>query len=64
MWDAGFHDGPEEERLDGGWQDSDVLDDSQATWRGELHLDAWPEHLAGPEYKLWKDELENGGEVP
>jgi hypothetical protein len=24
------------------------------SWRGELHLDDWPENLAGPEYWLYK----------
>jgi hypothetical protein len=23
-------------------------------WRGELHIDHWPEELAGPEYWLYK----------
>ncbi len=25
-------------------------------WRGELHLDDWPENLAGPEYWLYKKQ--------
>jgi hypothetical protein len=32
-------------------------DDDQAgseAWRGDLHLDDWPENLAGPEYWLYK----------
>ncbi len=44
------------------WVDSDVLNDSGAPWRGDVHLDDWPEHLAGPEYRLKKQELEDGEE--
>jgi hypothetical protein len=29
--------------------------DSEA-WRGDLHLDDWPENLAGPEYWLYKKQ--------
>ena len=29
--------------------------DSEA-WRGDLHLDDWPESLAGPEYWLYKKQ--------
>lgn len=32
-------------------------DEDQAekeAWRGDLHLDDWPENLAGPEYWLYK----------
>jgi hypothetical protein len=25
-------------------------------WRGEMHLDDWPENLAGPEYWLYKKD--------
>ena len=25
-------------------------------WRGDLHLDDWPENLAGPEYWLYKNQ--------
>jgi len=25
-------------------------------WRGDLHLDDWPESLAGPEYWLYKNQ--------
>jgi hypothetical protein len=25
-------------------------------WRGDLHLDDWPENLAGPEYWLYKKQ--------
>jgi hypothetical protein len=37
------------------WQTEE--DESQTeshTWRGEVHLDDWPENLAGPEYWLYK----------
>ncbi|HKH84299.1 MAG TPA: hypothetical protein VKA25_11485 [Gemmatimonadales bacterium] len=37
------------------WQTQE--DESQAesqAWRGEVHLDDWPENLAGPEYWLYK----------
>jgi hypothetical protein len=32
---------------------------SEQGWRGDLHLGDWPEHLAGPEYRLRKKELED-----
>lgn len=38
------------------WEDSDDADDS---WRGDEHLDDWPETLAGPEYWLWKKDRED-----
>jgi hypothetical protein len=28
-------------------------------WRGELHLDDWPEDLAGPEYWLYKKKRDD-----
>jgi hypothetical protein len=27
---------------------------SEVAWRGEVHLEDWPEWNAGPEYKMWK----------
>jgi hypothetical protein len=32
--------------------------DSEA-WRGDLHLDDWPENLAGPEYWLYKNQSDD-----
>ena len=40
------------------WEDSDDLEDDDAPWRGDLHLDEWPEHLAGPTYEMWRDLLD------
>ncbi len=40
------------------WDTPDVAweaDDSEA-WRGKIHLDDWPENLAGPEYWLYKKD--------
>ena len=28
-------------------------------WRGDLHLDGWPEDLAGPEYWLYKKKRDD-----
>ena len=28
-------------------------------WRGDLHLDDWPESLAGPEYWLYKNQSDD-----
>lgn len=28
-------------------------------WRGDLHLDDWPENLAGPEYWLFKNQRDD-----
>ena len=36
---------------DGGWEP----EDSEA-WRGDVHVNDWPESLAGPEYWLYKQE--------
>jgi hypothetical protein len=36
-------------------QDDDEQGASEA-WRGDLHLDDWPENLAGPEYWLYKKQ--------
>ena len=39
------------------WESPD--DDGEAdgeAWRGDLHLDDWPENLAGPEYWLYKKQ--------
>jgi hypothetical protein len=34
--------------------DGDQAD--REAWRGDLHLDDWPEDLAGPEYWLYKKQ--------
>lgn len=31
------------------------------SWRGDVHLDPWPEELAGPEYWLYKKMGEEEG---
>lgn len=31
-------------------------------WRGTVHPDSWPEHLAGPEYWLYRSEVEDAKE--
>lgn len=38
-------------------------EDADESWRGDVHLDDWPEQLAGPEYWLYKNEQdeEDGG---
>ena len=37
------------------WDTPDETEQSDAdAWRGSLHLDDWPENLAGPEYWLYK----------
>lgn len=37
------------------WQTQEGESETESqTWRGELHLDDWPENLAGPEYWLYK----------
>ena len=36
---------------DADWEPAEV-----EAWRGDLHLDDWPENLAGPEYWLYKNE--------
>ncbi|HEX6668687.1 MAG TPA: hypothetical protein VF061_03965 [Gemmatimonadales bacterium] len=28
-------------------------------WRGDLHLDDWPESMAGPEYWLYKNQSDD-----
>jgi hypothetical protein len=38
------------------WNPSDDEDEVDAAWRGDLHLDDWPENLAGPEYWLYKKQ--------
>ena len=38
------------------WQTLNEDDDADGAWRGELHLDDWPENLAGPEYWLYKKQ--------
>ncbi len=39
------------------WNAPDADDESVVEmWRGDLHLDDWPENLAGPEYWLYKKQ--------
>jgi hypothetical protein len=35
------------------WDDPEDADES---WRGDEHIEDWPESLAGPEYWLYKEE--------
>ena len=45
----GWNDVPEDEREQlGEWEAE------SEEWRGDLHTGDWPEHLAGPEYWLYK----------
>lgn len=30
---------------------------AEPNWRGDQHLEDWPQHLAGPEYWLYRKEL-------
>ncbi|HEU4474570.1 MAG TPA: hypothetical protein VFR72_07010 [Gemmatimonadales bacterium] len=39
------------ETPDAEWEPADT-----EAWRGDLHLDDWPENLAGPEYWLYKNQ--------
>ena len=38
------------------WESADDEEQSDKAWRGDLHLDDWPESLAGPEYWLYKKQ--------
>jgi hypothetical protein len=38
------------------WQEAEDEDQADCVWRGDLHLDDWPENLAGPEYWLYKKQ--------
>jgi hypothetical protein len=38
------------------WVSSDEDESANDAWRGDLHLDDWPENLAGPEYWLYKKQ--------
>lgn len=31
----------------------------ESEWRGDVHLEDWPENLAGPEYWLYKNEQDS-----
>lgn len=62
VWDGGWPDQPEEERE---WEDEEIEDDDPPpeSWRGDQHLEDWPEDLAGPEYwffRRWEDDEEGG----
>ncbi len=35
--------------------------EDDASWRGDQHLEDWPEHEAGPEYWLLKNRVEHEG---
>jgi len=38
------------------WGMPDDGEQAEVAWRGDLHLDDWPESLAGPEYWLYKKQ--------
>lgn len=38
-----------------GWE----APEDDVTWRGDLHREGWPEELAGPEYRMYRDQLED-----
>jgi hypothetical protein len=44
------------------WLDPDPDEDGDQPWRGDVHLPSWPIELAGPEYWMWHEKLED--EVP
>ena len=39
------------------WRAEEDRAPSEASWRGDQHLGDWPEHQAGPEYRMLKDRL-------
>lgn len=39
--------------------DADQAWSEDSAWRGSLHFDNWPEELAGPEYWLNKEDLDD-----
>jgi hypothetical protein len=38
------------------WERSGGEDQDDCSWRGDLHVEDWPENLAGPEYWLYKKQ--------
>jgi hypothetical protein len=38
------------------WETGDNEEQADQAWRGDLHMDDWPESLAGPEYWLYKKQ--------
>ena len=38
------------------WATPDDEEAEGEAWRGDLHVDDWPENLAGPEYWLYKKQ--------
>ncbi len=56
------HDGdPWEQEGDRPWETPESQWESaeNEAWRGDLHLDDWPEDLAGPEYWLYKKKRDD-----
>jgi hypothetical protein len=51
-WDAEGE--PSWDASDAGWEPAE-----NEAWRGDIHLDDWPESLAGPEYWLYKNQGED-----
>jgi hypothetical protein len=41
------------------WELEEDEDEEDDSWRGDLHLEDWPEELAGPEYWLYKRDDDN-----
>ena len=33
-------------------------------WRGDKHMEDWPEYLAAPEYRFWKKEEGGDDDLP
>ncbi len=42
------------------WRIAVGCTEHDASWRGDQHLEDWPEHEAGPEYWLFKSRAEHG----
>ena len=45
-----------------GWRGEADRAESDANWRGDQHLEDWPEHEAGPEYWMLKDRADREGQ--
>lgn len=50
------------------WEDGEggdvpfVPPELHEAWRGEVHLEHWPEDLAGPEYRMFRDAADEDDE--
>lgn len=34
-------------------------EETDALWRGDVHIEQWPEWDAGPEYQMWKRRVDD-----